>query len=179
MVVPMDSTIKTLTPVERLQLVNQFRILEQLYPDEAAHYSELRDIITEGYTIQYGEVFGLIFDEMPWEECDYVYDVLDMHRVLIRSFEALKDKEGLTEEDVKFQGFDGNNESKRLAFAEHLKKEGKWTETLGGYLNSHSISTMTRYPKMLTNFQPIRQEILASHSGNWLITAAQIKQIIS
>ena len=169
----------TLTPFERLQLVNQFEILEKLNPDDADHYAAKREIIEKGYTIRYEDVFSEVFDEMSIAECKYVYDVLDMYRVLIRSFGALTDKEGLSPDDVKFQGFDGNNESKRHAFVEHLKKEGRWTEVLTGYLNSHSMSTMSLYPRMLSNFKPIHDGIMASHSGNWLLTADQIKQVLA
>jgi hypothetical protein len=132
-----------------------------------------------GYAIQYEDVFTGIYDEMSVEECRYVYDVLDLYRVLIRSYDELKDKEGLTPDDVKFPGFDLNNESKRYAFAEHLKKEGRWTETLSGYLNSHSIHTLSLYPEMLKRFEPIKQQILNSHSGNWILTADQIKKVIN
>jgi uncharacterized protein len=172
-------TITTLSKVERLMLANQLRILERLDSENADEYRKNLDIILHGYTIQYEDVLSGIYDEMSVEECRYVYDVLDLYRVLIRSYDELKDKEGLTSDDVKFRGFDGNNESKRLAFAEHLKKEGLWTETLTGGLNSHSISTMSLYPKMLERFEPIRQQILDSHSGNWIITADQIKKVIN
>ena len=37
--------LETLTPIERLQLINQFRILEKLYPEHAKDYAESRDII--------------------------------------------------------------------------------------------------------------------------------------
>ena len=37
--------ITTLTPVERLQLINQFSILEKLYPEHAEGYAESRRII--------------------------------------------------------------------------------------------------------------------------------------
>ena len=124
--------VKTLTPVERLQLINQFRILGKLYPEYAKDYAESRDIIAHGYTIEYEEVFSEVFEEMDIEECKYVYDVLNLHRNLIQSFDALTDKKGLTLDDVRFRGFDGNNESKRWAFAEHLQKQGKWKETLVG-----------------------------------------------
>jgi hypothetical protein len=170
---------KTLSPVERLQLINQFRILEKLYPDEAEHYAESREIIARGYTIQYEEVFGEVFDEMDIEDCKYVYDVLDLYRVLIGSYMALNDKKGLTPEDVRFRGFDGNNESKRYALAEHLRKQGMWTETLTGGLNSHFMMTMTLYPRMLEKFEPIRKQILASHTGDWQLTAEQIREVIS
>jgi hypothetical protein len=171
-------TVTTLSPLERLTLANQLRILEKLDTENADEYQRHRDIIEHGYTIQYGEVFTGIYDEMSVEECRYVYDVLDLYRVLIRSFEELKDKEGLTPDDVKFRGFDGNNETKRWAFARHLKEEGRWTETLVGELNSHSMSTMRLYPKMLERFEPIQRAILDSHSGNWILTADQIKKVI-
>lgn len=175
----MDETIKTLTPVERLQLANQFKILEKLYPDEAVDYAASREIVERGYSIQYNDVFGSIFTEMPYEECVYVYDVLDMFRVLINSYNALADKDGLTLKDVSFGGFDGNNESKRWAFAEHLKKEGRWAETLVGGLNSHSMSTMTRYPRMLEKFNEIAQTLNKTAPGGWDLTAEQIREIIS
>jgi uncharacterized protein YfbU (UPF0304 family) len=170
-------TITTLSKVERLMLANQLRILEKLDSENADAYKKDRDIIVHGYTIEYEDVFTDIYDEMSVEECRYVYDVLDLYRVLISSYDKLKDKQGLTLDDVKFLGFDGNNESKRWAFAEHLKKEGRWTETLTGGLNSHSMSTMSLYPKMLKRFEPIRQQILDSHS-DWTITADQIKKVI-
>ena len=174
------AAVTTLSKIERYMIANQLRILEKLDSQNAEEYKKDRDIIVHGYTIQYEDVFTEIYDEMSVEECRYVYDVLDLYRVLIRSYDELKDKEGLTPHDVKFRGFDGNNESKRWAFTEHLKKEGRWMETLTGIpLNSHSMSTMSLYPKMLERFEPIRQQILDSHSGNWIITADQIKKVIN
>ena len=170
-------TITTLSKVERLMLANQLRILEKVDSENADGYKKDRDIIVHGYAIEYEDVFTEIYSEMSVEECRYVYDVLDLYRVLIRSYDELKDKEGLTPDDVKFQGFDGNNESKRWAFAEHLKREGRWTESLSGYLNSHSMRTISLYPKMLERFDPIRQQILDTHS-DWILTADQIKQVI-
>jgi uncharacterized protein YfbU (UPF0304 family) len=173
----MDVTM--LTPVERLQLINQFSILEKLYPEHAEGYAESRRIIAEGYTIQYEDVFKEVWPEMEIEECKYVYDVLDLYRVLIDSYNALTDKKGLTPEDVRFQGFDANNEGKHHGFVMHLRKQGKWTETLTGSLNSHSISTKSLYPRMLAKFKPISDQILASHRGNCQLTAEQIREVIS
>jgi uncharacterized protein YfbU (UPF0304 family) len=175
----LEMEIKTLTPVERLQLINQFKTLEKLYPEDATDYAESRDIIAHGYTIQYDDVFSEVFEEIDIEDSKYVYDVLDLHRLLIRSYEELTDKAGLTLEDVRFRGFDGNNESKRHAFVEHLRKQKKWTETLTGGLNSHSMMTMSRYPRMLEKFAPIQEQIIASHTGIWLLTAEQIREVIS
>jgi len=170
--------VEALSVAQRGQLVNQFRILEKLDPDNATEYQEKAEILANGYTIQYGEVFSEIDEEMDIAECKYVYDVLNLFRVLIQSYEALEDKQGLTLDDVRFKGFDGNNESKRFAFARHLQKQGRWTETLTGGLNSHSISTKSLYPRMLAKYKPIEEE-LSNRLGDWVLTAAQIQQIIS
>jgi uncharacterized protein YfbU (UPF0304 family) len=175
----METTPKTLTPAERVTLSNQYRILEKLYPDEAEHYAALREIVDGGYSIEYGDLFNNIYTEMPFEECEYVYDVLDMFRVLITSFNALTDKAGLTPTDVNFDGFDGNNEGKRFGFARHLQKEGKWTETLVGGLNSHSQSTIYRYRKMLEKFRRISETLNKTAVGGWDLSAEQIREIIS
>lgn len=174
----MEKSVASLTPFQRLSLMNQLSILKRLDPDNAEDYDDQIEILHSGYSVLYGEVFQGVFEEMPLEECEYVFDVLDMHRNLINSFEALQDKQGLTAEDVRFRGFDGNNETKRWAFAEYLQKTGRWKETLVGGLNSHSMMTMHRYPDMLKRYEPIKQKILDSHSGKWQLTAEQIKVVI-
>jgi uncharacterized protein YfbU (UPF0304 family) len=172
-------TVTTLTPLERLTLANQFRMLEKLDLENADEYKKNRDIIVNGYTIQYDEVLTEIDDEMSVEECRYVYDVLNMYRALIRSYEDLKDKKDLTSDNVKFRGFDANEESKQWAFTKHLQEEGMWEETLKGVdVNNHGSISKSRYPKMLKRFEPIWEQLLASHSGNFDLTAEQIKEII-
>lgn len=174
----MEQPVTSLTPFERLSLMNQLAIMKKLDPENAEDYENQIRILHSGYSVLYEEVFHNVYEEMPLEECEYVFDVLDMHRTLINSFEALKDKQGLAADDVRFQGFDGNNETKRWAFAEYLQKTGRWKETLVGGLNSHSMTTMHRYPEMLKRFEPIKQEIINSHSANWKLTAEQIKVVI-
>ena len=168
----------TLTPFERLSLMNQLSILKHLDPENSEHYEDQIEILHGGYTIMYGELFKTVFEEMDVDECKYVFDVLDMFRALINSFEALEDKQGLTAEDVQFEGFDGNNETKRWAFAEYLQEAGRWKETLVGGMDSHSIMTMHRYPQMLERYEPIKQKILDSHMGKWQLTAEQIKEVV-
>lgn len=170
--------VQTLSMIERQILVNQFRILAHLDPKSAEDYEANATILARGYTVQYDHVLRQIYEEMPVEDCTYVFDVLDMFDMLLHSYRTLKDKEGLVEEDVRFRGFDGNNETKRWAFAEHLKKEGRWEAVLSGGLDSHSMVTKSLYPQMLKRYEPIKQRILDSHSGNWLLTADQIKEVI-
>lgn len=174
----LEKQVTTLTPFERLSLMNQFSILKAVDPENEEHYEKQIEILHSGYTILYGEVFKPVYEEMELDECRYVFDVLDMFRILINSFEALNAKQGLTADDVAFEGFDGNNETKRWAFAEYLQESGRWKETLVGDLNSHSIMTMHRYPKMLERYEPIKQQIIDSHTGKWQLMAEQIKTVI-
>jgi hypothetical protein len=167
----LEKQVTSLTPFERLSLMNQLSILKHLDPENAEHYNDHWEILHSGYTIRYGEIFQDVYEEMPLAECEYVYEVLNMHRTLINSFNGLEDKQGLTADDVRFRGFDGNNETKNWAFAEYLQKKGLWKETLVGGMNSHSMMTMDRYPQMLERYEPIKQKILDSHLGNWQLTA--------
>lgn len=172
---------ETLTAVERKILANQLLLLEKLDPDQADDYAESREIIERGYTIFYDEVLQSIYDEMPIAECSYVFDVLEMHRALRHSYDKLTDKGGIAEDDIRFRGFDGNNETKRFAFAQYLQKTGKWVETLVGGLNSHSMMTMHRYPKMLEKYNRItakHKEKDSMASEWWLLSADEIKEVI-
>jgi uncharacterized protein YfbU (UPF0304 family) len=55
-------TPETLTAFERLQLINQLRILEKVDPNNAEDYAESRGIIAHGYAIQYEDVFNEVHE---------------------------------------------------------------------------------------------------------------------
>jgi uncharacterized protein YfbU (UPF0304 family) len=167
----------TLTDVERVSLSNQFLILAKLYPEHAEEYDQYREILERGYTIFYGEVLS-VYDEMPLEECRFVFDVLNMFRDLKYQYEELKDKTGIAEDRTAFSGWDGNEDSKCLALTEHVKKEGKWKELLSGThsLNNHGSSSRTDYERMLERHRGIH----AKHDSmsKWLMTKDEIQHII-
>jgi len=102
-----------LSKQERLILSYQYKILENLYPDEAGTYAQHRKIVEDGYTLNYDEISTHIYDELSDEECREVLDILDMHHALQASYQALENKEGIT---IRFAGFDGNNETKQMAY---------------------------------------------------------------
>jgi uncharacterized protein len=106
-----------LSKLERLKLINQFKILEQLYPGEADHYKNQRTVLEWGYTRHYSDMFHWIADEMSEEECNEIVEILELHRVLYDAYQKLKDKKGINPEDIQFKGFDGNNESKEMLYA--------------------------------------------------------------
>jgi uncharacterized protein YfbU (UPF0304 family) len=173
-----DNTPRSLTIIERLQLANQFALLEKLDPHEKEHYAMCREVLTDGYTAFYGEVFQGIGEELPEEHCQFVYDVLDMHRDLTGSYEALTDKAGIDPFLVSFRGFDGNNEVELMGFLRFLKEQGRWSETLEKCgLNSH-CPTVERYRAMLRIWKPIRDKY-KSDFGEWHnLTADEIKQVL-
>ena len=132
-----------LTRTERWILVNQYRILEALYPKEARDFARDRYALEHGFEGEYPDIIPNIYDEsegLSAEECSEVIQIMDMHRALKRSYEALKDKTGIKEYGIKFQGFDGNNETAQMAYARHFCSGdgGKFTELdRGDDFNSH------------------------------------------
>ncbi len=141
-----------LTKTERLILANQYRILEVLDPKEAEGYSNHRIALEDGYALNFSDAFQNIWDELPEEECTFVVDVLSMHRALHFSYQALEDKAGIDETSIKFDGFDGNNESHYMSYCRYFCiRLGRFAELADhghdGY-NSH-MPTLDIYRRML------------------------------
>jgi uncharacterized protein YfbU (UPF0304 family) len=70
-----------LSRVERWMLVNQMRMLEALYPDEARSIAEHREALEQGYELHYGEFAQHIYDDkdtLTVEGCKEVLNVLWM-----------------------------------------------------------------------------------------------------
>jgi uncharacterized protein len=93
----------------------------------------------------------------------YVQNVLDMWNRLERGFERLPKAEKAQvqkeadRKDVKFYGFDGNNESEELGIASFLtEKMDRWSRFKGRDLNSH-MPTRAIYGRMLDAFEPMRR----------------------
>lgn len=134
-----------LTKTERLILSNQYRILEKLYPDEAEQFAIHRTAIENGFAPHYEPEF--LDDELSEEGCREVRDILEMHQQLKTAYERLDDISDVEQYLVKFEGFDGNNESKQLRYAQYFINElGRYPELDAN--NSHALS-LDRYRKML------------------------------
>jgi len=102
--------------VERLTLINQFRILEALYPNEAASYALRQEVLREGYEILYGpEAFGGIENPMSPRDCGEVWDTMDMFCAIGLSLPQGSPLE--SHHHSRFSGHDGNNEPEFMAFA--------------------------------------------------------------
>lgn len=143
------------TTTERLLLINQFRILEKLDPQEADGYAKMAEILECGYTREYPSLVDWFSEELSSEACEEVIDILDMHRSLYHAYDQIEDKSGISARDIQFRGFDGNNEHGYLSYADFLiNRMGHWQESKndGDNLNSHH-STLDRYRLMLQRWK--------------------------
>jgi uncharacterized protein YfbU (UPF0304 family) len=148
-----------LTLKERLFLANQYLILERLYPEHSEDYAKRRQIVTSGYSLDYDWIADEIdHNELTEEECREVRDILELHRALTFSAE----KTGVEAEKVRFDGFDGNNETKQFGYASYiLNVEGKWGELKRDGrkdFNSHS-PTLSRYRLMLLEWKKMEPSL--------------------
>jgi uncharacterized protein YfbU (UPF0304 family) len=130
-----------LTLFERRVLANQYRILEKLDPPGASDHEAIYEALESGYALEYDEAFTGMSDELSKEECNLVWNSMSLFLALQRSAASLPDRVGLDEWRLKFQGFDGNNETSYMAYARYiLEKRQRFTDLGLGEdrVNSHT-----------------------------------------
>ena len=126
---------------ERLILTNQFRILELLDRKEANEYRRRKEILQNGFTHEYGDVFQwpmVSSEELSESECQDVLDVMKMYSRIEFSFKKLNADEQLElDERRKLPGFEG----KKLSYANWYIEQGRFLELKYGVdaadLDSH------------------------------------------
>lgn len=108
---------------QRLILINQFEILQQLNPYDVDFYSEKIEILKEGYEYHYDDVLGEIFNPLPEEKSRFVIDVLNMYRDITFSKVQLSDgnRENFVGVTTYYRGFDFNEYFGRKIPATRLK----------------------------------------------------------
>lgn len=101
-------------------------------------------------------------------ELKHVVNVLDMWSFMEEAYERLSPDEkalilqevGPWATDIKFPGFDGNDEGAQMQMASFLvEKMGRFRQFKGRSLNSHS-RTFERYASMYRLFEPIRSTLV-------------------
>lgn len=148
-----------MTQAERLILANQYQLLSMqdnnyISQETAENYST---ILLEGYELLYEDIFLEMDDTLSSERCRFALDVLSMYRVIDNSYHKLENPTSLTEQDIAFKGFDGNNE-KEYSFVNFFIKDmdrfNDLTDNEYMEFNSHSIS-VPRYEKELDIYNNI------------------------
>lgn len=156
--------IMQLSKLERLTLANQYLILEKLYPEEAKSYKLLRTALEDGYAIHYGNLTEHIYDELSEEDCRFVLDVLSMYRAINDVVTKTENKQIQANYYSKFNGFDGNEETKYYSYCKYYiidqnrfeeLRYGNKTDNLD--LNTHTPMIDT-YLKMLKRWESMENK---------------------
>lgn len=125
--------ISGLTNVERLMLLNQFKLLRAAavsaakqrandtvtvkMTSAASMYDEQISILERGDVSRYGELANELEPEIPIERTNFVLDVLQMYRVMHGA-----------DPSIFFPGFDLNNEDDYSIARYHIERDGMWDE---------------------------------------------------
>ncbi|MBN1515273.1 YfbU family protein [Candidatus Sumerlaeota bacterium] len=162
---------------DRLMLINQYLILEKLDPDpdNANKYKYYQGILKHGFESEYSAFLSDIDDGLSKEDCQKVQAFLNLYRFIKNSFDALDDKGEITEEQIRFKGFDGTYESLHLAFARHLINEKEYCSELrqgqeDSDLNSH-CTMLDYYTRMF--------ELWCKWNHPGKMTAKQIEELVT
>lgn len=143
-----------LSKKDRWILSNQHAILQKLYPEEASFHERAREILENGWELEYKGISQNIYEEtMSEEECLEVIEILAMFNDISSWQETNKTKI----DNLNFQGFNGNNEVDRLSYARYLiGKEGYFIHLKElKDLNSHMpVSDM--YRRMLSEWKKLK-----------------------
>ena len=163
--------IKILTEYERLNLLNQYKILRDLAEikkdeDSVKYYDELATIVSEGYVLDYGQLTEELNDEFPETECSFVWDTLSMNRAIHDSYNKIRNPQ-ISKEEIRFDGFDGNEEFRYYNLCNHiiltLKHFSEQTEDGRRDFNSH-FRRCAKYREMLNKWQSMGKPYNLSES---------------
>ena len=168
-----------LTRTERAQFIYLLKILKN-QGDQEYDYDNLIKALQYGFELHYSDVLECLFDEeLSADQCREVLDILEMYRGIIYSYINLKreGKQGtLTDEDVKFEGFDGNNETKQMSYTDYFIKDldrySEIEELSHGYYNSHR-QMLPKYRAMLVKWEEYK-----TLPNRYLMNEQQIKDLL-
>ena len=165
-----------LSKKDRVFLINQYKILAALYPDESKHYEELISILDHGYEVFYSMIDEWISEDMPEEEGKFVLDILNIYRV-VDDVKRVGKNEEISEHNYSFfRGFDGNNETEYMAFARFLViEQGKFIEqesylAKNDNMNSH-CPMVHKYKAMVDMWKKL--------GSKWQLNEHELLQILN
>jgi uncharacterized protein YfbU (UPF0304 family) len=139
-----------LSHAERWILVNQYEILRQLHGGEKSLYEMEIEILTNGYQDEYEYAAQYVRSSVIGQDVSAeVKDILGM----FNQMQWVKAKANLSDKRHQalftFWGFDGNNSSEHLAYADFLLRRGDFRDLrLRNCPNSHS-DTLNTYRAMV------------------------------
>lgn len=183
-----NDEIITLNRKERLSYVLQLRILQKLSNNEyeKRDLDEKIEALVGGYEAMYEDIFndlGVFDSSLSNEDCNKVWNILEMYRGIIYSYDRLvedKKRTKLTKEDVAFPGFSEHDgvESKMMCFVRYfVGKMGRFSEISNiskPDYNSH-VPMLNHYNNML----PIWDAYVQDRTQNqYLMSEQQIIDLL-
>jgi uncharacterized protein YfbU (UPF0304 family) len=167
-----------LTRAERWILSNQFRILEALYPDEAESFQKAREVVEEGYELNYDWITQHISPDnhmLSDEECREIIDILAMFSALKDSYQNLTDASEIEEQAITFGGFDGNSETTQRDYVLFLvDREHKFLSLDRGHDFTSDRPRLYAYRRMLLewrksdeSYELVKEDILRIVSAGY------------
>ena len=146
---------------DRLFLYNQYEILKTLNSKESKKFELMQSIVVNGFKSNYGELIVGFSKEIPDSISGFVFDVLQMYRVLNASLCELspEEKQKIDVKYITYAGFDGNEERSYYTYANFvLEKLGSFEEIYNDgnvELNSHR-NMLNKYKRMVTTWKEVK-----------------------
>ena len=149
-----------LTLKDRLNLYNQYTILQKLSQIQgneygAKDYGLKAEIVLNGYIYDYYLLTDGFSDDFLPEDAKLVWDTLNMYSVIYLSYDKI-DNPKLTKEQIHFNGFDGNYETRSMSYCRFIINDlGRFTELSGNgheEYNSH-CRCCNKYSVMLEKWE--------------------------
>jgi uncharacterized protein YfbU (UPF0304 family) len=164
-----------LSKTERLILINQYEILRKMDDDEwnKDYYAQTIRALEYGFGGEYWQPFERLNSEsLSQEDCAHAKDILEMFWMMEPAYDRLTPKPAVAESDVRFRGFDGNNESMYCAYVDFLRKNGQFAEILSERATNSHMRTMRRYDAMLARWKELGKPLADT------FTAVEIEEVI-
>jgi uncharacterized protein YfbU (UPF0304 family) len=157
-----------ISPVQRLILANQYRILSAVAP-RAANYEEFIEILESGYEGEYDRVLARVEpNRLSAEDCALVNDTLLMMSWLLH----YRRKTNAKLDEFARPGFDAHTEHDHLSYARFLLKRAgrRGFPGIKDVVDSHG-ARLERYRSMVKAWQ-VSEDLLE-------LTAADIARILA
>ena len=142
-----------LTDKERLFLANQHEILGHLNKDNSDYHFKLAEQLRDGHECLYSQSFDKFSENLPDDAAELVLNILQIYEMIQDAYDGLSDKSLISEHQIKFPGFDGNNETEFMGFVDALEKDNRFVDVIQtGNRNSHSPKVHV-YERMIAKWQ--------------------------
>ncbi|MED4255804.1 YfbU family protein [Priestia megaterium] len=114
-----------ITTFEQISLINQFKILEKLYPKKSSIYKPLRVNLEQGFDCGMSNIQQWLQSDKSQEIYTLVLEILKMYVHLISSYQNLENKSTFNKNNLLFQGFNKNHEMQYLICTNYMISEMK------------------------------------------------------